>query len=181
MGKAIRPVRVKLIVPMFTADQSLIEGIESRLEEEFGPIDFRSQVLSFDHTSYYAAEFGQPLLRKFVSFARLIDPGNLAEIKTRTNSLEADLAQNGHRLINLDPGYVSLGKVVLASTKNHRHRVYLDRGIYAEVTLFYQNGGYRAWEWTYPDYRTPAYAQILSEIRRIYVVQLREAQGSPAK
>jgi hypothetical protein len=159
---------------MFTGDPRLFEMAESRLSEQFGEIDFRSGVLPFDHTSYYASEFGEGLLRKFVSLRRLVDPGDLADIKIWTNALEGDFASEGRRRINLDPGYVALSKVVLATTKDHRQRVYLGKGIYAEVTLFFEKGAFRAWEWTYPDYRTDQYLQIMAEIRRIYALQLRD-------
>ena len=179
MGKAKHPPGVKLIVPMFTGDPRLFEIAESRLSEEFGEIDFRSGVLSFDHTNYYAPEFGEGLLRKFVSLRRLVDPGYLPDVKIWTNALEGDFASEGKRRINLDPGYVSLSKVVLATTKDHRHRVYLGKGIYAEVTLFFQQGAFRAWEWTYPDYRTQEYIAIFSEIRRLYALQLRDTSRPP--
>ena len=166
---------------MFTGDPQLFEMAESRLSEEFGEIDFRSGVLPFDHTSYYAPEFGESLLRKFVSLRRLADPADLADIKVWTNALESDFAAQGKRRINLDPGYISLSKVVLATTKDHRHRVYLGKGIYAEVTLFFQKGAFHAWEWTYPDYRTEEYIDILSEIRRRYALQLRDTSRLPGE
>jgi len=173
MGRISQPLPVKLIVPMFSGDEGLFLVAESRLEETFGPIDYRSGTFPFTHTSYYTPEFGLALLRKFVAFERLIDPSNLAGVKHETNGLEHELASDGKRRINLDPGYIYQSKLVLATTKNHSHRIYLCKGIYAEVTLRYQNKAFRPWEWTYPDYRTEEYREILEEIRRIYVEQLR--------
>ena len=179
MGKIGQPLPVKLIVPVFSGDEVLFLIAESRLEETFGPIDYRSGTLPFTHTSYYTPEFGLALLRKFVAFERLIDPSTLADIKHVTNALEHELAMDGKRCINLDPGYISESKLVLATTKNHSHRIYLGKGIYAEVTLRYQSKSYRPWEWTYPDYRTEEYREIFAEIRRIYVEQLRAANYTP--
>jgi len=180
MGRISQPLPVKLIVPMFSGDEGLFLVAESRLEETFGPIDYRSGTLPFTHTSYYTPEFGLALLRKFVAFERLIDPSNLADVKHETNGLEHELASDGKRRINLDPGYISQSKLVLATTKNHSHRIYLCKGIYGEVTLRYQSKAFLPWEWTYPDYRTEEYREILEEIRRIYVEQLRAGNAACA-
>lgn len=176
MGEIKRHPLVKLIVGMFTAKPELFDIAEDRLSEEFGPIDFESELLPFDTTTYYAAEFGESLRRKFVSFAELIDPGEMAGIKLFTNALEMELAVSGKRRINLDPGYLSLGKLVLATTKDRQHRIYLGQGIFAEVTLRFQKGSFRPWEWTYPDYRSQEYISIFNRIRRIYREQLRETR-----
>jgi len=176
MGESKGHPPVKLIVGMFTAQPELFGVAEDRLSAEFGPIDYESEVLSFDTTTYYAAEFGENLCRKFVSFAELIDPGELAGIKLFTNALEMELAADGKRRINLDPGYLSLGKLVLATTKDWQHRIYLGQGIFAEVTLRFQKGSFHPWEWTYPDYRSQEYISIFNHIRWIYREQLRESK-----
>ncbi|MFQ6014806.1 MAG: DUF4416 family protein [Anaerolineae bacterium] len=177
MGKSKTPAPVKLVVGMFTAQVELFETVEEWLGHEFGPIDYRTELLPFDHTTYYAAEFGENLVRKFVTFAQLIDAGRLAEIKRFTNDLEMRLAAEGKRRINLDPGYISLAKLVLASTKDHQHRLYLGQEIYGEVTLRFVKGSFRPWDWTYPDYGTEEYIAIFNHIRQLYLAQLREAEG----
>jgi hypothetical protein len=108
-----------------------------------------------------------------VTFGRLVDPADLAAIKQQTNDLEWSLAQGEHRRVNIDPGYVSLGKLVLASTKDHGHRLYLGWGIYGEVTLTYQQGRFRPWPWTYPDYASDRYCTLFGEIRKRYKAQAR--------
>ena len=174
MGQIKEPKLVKLISSLFTADLELLEVARNKLSEVFGPADYESDLLPFDHTSYYAAEFGEGLMRKIVAFAELVDPSRLAQIKRLTNDLEMDWAKEGKRRINLDPGYVSLAKLVLATTKNHGHRIYLGQGIYAEVTLRYRNKTFRPWEWTYPDYASPPYIAIFNHIRELYLAQLRQ-------
>jgi len=174
MGQIKEPKPVKLISSLFTAELELLEAACNRLSEIFGPIDYESDLLPFDHTRYYAAEFGEGLMRRIIAFAELIDPGRLAEIKRLTNNLEMVWAREGKRRINLDPGYVSLAKLVLATTKNHGHRVYLGQGIYAEVTLRYRDKTFRPWEWTYPDYASPPYIAIFNHIRELYLTQLRQ-------
>ncbi len=174
MEKIEEPLPVKLIASMFTARGELLEEARVRLSQEFGPIDYESELLPFDHTTYYAAEFGENLKRRFVAFAELVHPERLAEIKLLTNALEMEWAAEGKRRINIDPGYVSHSKLVLATTKDHAHRIYLGQGIYAEVTLHFRDGTFRAWPWTYPDYASPPLIAIFNQIRSIYVKQLRK-------
>jgi hypothetical protein len=133
--------------------------------------------MPFDHTDYYTPEFGLDLERQIVTFERLISPIDLPAIKRKTNDLEWTFAKTGRRQVNIDPGYVSLGKMVLATTKDHAHRLYLGQGIYGEVTLTYQQGGFRPWPWTYPDYARDAYCGLFNQIRQHYKAQLREARA----
>ncbi len=178
MGKSKPPQPVKLIVSAFAPDDALLVKARQVLFAEWGETDFESDLLPFDHTTYYQAEFGPGLVRRIWSFERLLDPGTLAEVKVRTNELEQRWAVDGQRKVNLDPGYISLAKLVLATTKNHVHRIYVGRGIYAEVTLQYRGGAYRPWPWTYPDYATPTYCDLFAAIRQRYLHQLRNRPQS---
>lgn len=181
MGKIKEPFPVKLITSIFSSDLGLLDEAKARMSEEFGPVDYESELLTFDHTTYYAPEFGEKLVRKFLSFSNLIDPGELAEIKRITNGMEMEWAIDGKRRVNLDPGYVSYSKLVLATTKDRDHRIYLGKGIYAEVTLHYRKGTFRPWPWTYPDYASGKYIEIFNEIRRLYASQIRAgARLAPA-
>jgi hypothetical protein len=173
MGQAHRPTPVKLMVSLLSGHSELFGLAERALAERFGPIDYAGPLLPFAHTDYYAAEFGTDLLRRIVTLEELIDPGILADVKTWTNALEWQLAEGERRRINLDPGYLSAGKLVLATTKNHAHRVYLRDGIYAEVTLSYQRKAWHAWPWTYPDYGSAPYLEMMTALRARYMAQLR--------
>ena len=174
MGEIKEPMPVKLVVAMLSGDSDCFGRAESRLAQLYGPIDYASVTVPFDHTDYYEPEFGAGLQRKFVSFRDLIDPGSLAQIKVQTNTMEQGLVVDGRRRINLDPGYVSLGKFVLATTKNRSHRIYIGKGIYGEVTLRYENKCYRPWDCTYPDYRQATHLRVLEEIRTLYLAQSRD-------
>lgn len=178
MGEAEIPEAVKLIASIFGADEACLRRAGSLLVQEFGPLDYRSELLSFTHTDYYTPEFGAPLARMIVAFEQLVDPVLLPAIKHRTNELEWADSTQGHRWVNIDPGYVSLSKLVLATTKDHAHRIYLSDGIYAEVTLRYQGGTFRPWPWTYPDYASPPYIAIFNHIRAQYHRQLRARRVS---
>jgi hypothetical protein len=174
MGTVREPQPVKLVASLLTGESGLLDMARESLSAAFGPIDFTSELLPFDHTDYYTPEFGPGLQRQFITFERLIPPEMLPTIKRRTNELEWSLAGADCRRINIDPGYLSLNKLVLASTKDHAHRLYLGHGIYGEVTLSYQRGHFRPWPWTYPDYGSEQYCTLFEQVRARYRVQLRE-------
>jgi len=180
MGKIKKHPPVKLIMGMIAADADLFSSVEALLSQKFGRVDFLSDVMPFDYTDYYIKEMGADLTRKFVSFEKLIQPQEIVEIKYATNELEKEFLHPdaSQRQVNLDPGYVSAAKLVLASTKDHIHRIYLRDGIYAEITLRMENKSFRSWQWTYPDYRSEEYISIFNEIRRIYMEQLRTSGTS---
>jgi hypothetical protein len=179
MGSAREAQPVKLIASLLTGDLALLDPVREALARAWGPIDFASPLLPFEHTTYYAAEFGPALQRQIVTFETLIPPADLPLVKRRTNELEGDFAAGGRRRINVDPGYVSLGKLVLATTKDHAHRLYLGQGVYGEVTLTYQRGCFRPWPWTYPDYASERYCALFDGIRQRYKAQLRGLAPAP--
>jgi len=132
-------------------------------------------VVPFDFTDYYTPEMGAGLLRKFVTHERLVSPGDLAAIKVATNEMEATLAATLQadvpRPVNLDPGTLDGSKLILATTKDYAHRIYLAQGIYAEVTLIYHKGGYQPTPWTYRDYCSEPYRAFFATARARYVHQ----------
>lgn len=173
MGQIKDHPPVKLIIAFIFKEENTLVQAQCLLEKKFGKIDFTSATLPFSHTDYYQEEFGPGLKRKFISFRKLIPPQKLAQIKIITNKIEEKLSQGKERLINIDPGYLDLAKLVLASTKDYKHRIYLGSGIYAEVTLFYQGKTFQAWECTYPDYRSSEYIALFNTIREIYAQQIK--------
>jgi hypothetical protein len=120
----------KLIAALMSADVGLMTAIEQRLTAAFGVIEQASALFPVTYTDYYAPEMGAQLQKKFLSFAEMIDVARLPEIKNFTNALEAEFALNGKRQINIDPGYVTHAQMVLATTKDYSHRIYLGEGIY---------------------------------------------------
>ncbi len=168
----VRKGGVKLFIGFIFASEEIYLKTKRKLIRKFGQSDFESQTLPFNHTQYYQKEFGINLKRKFLSFKRLIKAETLAQIKIITNKIEQGLTHQGKRQINIDPGILSLSKIILATTKDYKHRIYLAKGIYAEVTLYYQDKSFQPWEWTYPDYKTPEYIKIFNHIREIYSHQL---------
>lgn len=172
MGSAKNHKRVKLITGLIFKEEAVFSQASKILEKRFGRIDFLSQAISFIHTSFYEREFGSDLKRRFISFEKLIPPDTLPQIKIITNAIEKKLSQNSQRRINIDPGYLTEAKLVLATTKDYKHRIYLSKGICAEVTLFFKGQTFNSWEWTYPDYKTDAYIAVFNQIREIYARQI---------
>ncbi len=179
MGEVRQPQPVKVFVGILTANVHVLPELRDSLEQHSGSIDLQSQVLEFDYTNYYEAEMGKGLKRVFFGFQRLINPEALIDLKLFTNLVEQNLVQNGKRTVNLDPGYLTPARVVLASTKDFGHRLYLSRGIYGEVTLMYQKKDFRALPWTYPDYRSEAYLHFFRELRAVYMKQLSAHISTP--
>ncbi len=164
---------VKLVIGLFGGELSLIEKAKENLERKFGKVDYESSPLAFTKTDYYQTEMGKNLKRKFYAFKSLVSPELLPDIKVFTNHLERKLAgRAGNRRVNIDPGYLSLAKFVLATTKDYSHRLYLKQGIYAEVTLSFKDGSFRAREWTYPDYCQKEFIEIFNQIRKVYKGQV---------
>ncbi len=166
---------VKLFIGILSSDEPSLEMALQRLEMIYGPMDFRSEPMDFDITDYYIPEMGAPILRSFVAFETLILPNEIARIKIETNELELKLAKAKKRKVNLDPGYMDYDKVVLASAKYNGQKVYLEKGIWADLTLHFERGRFIPYSWSFPDFRTGMYEEIFLEIRSRYKGQRRRS------
>ncbi len=178
MGAIKTPKPVKLFIGILFNKPEILAQACQILESQYGPLDLQSDIWPFHYTDYYTQEMGTTLSRNFISFQKLILPDQLANIKHYTNELEEKLAKEyapPTRPINLDPGYLSLSKVILATTKDYTHRLYIGCGIYAEVTLKYQEKKFSFWDWTYPDYKSPEYLHFFTQLRDQYKEQLKVA------
>lgn len=177
MGRPREPRPAKLFMSILFGRESVLEEGLKDLQSHFGEIDWKSRRLPFDWTDYYAEEMGRPLFRHFVTFSRLVAMESLPEIKEKTNQVEEAYAlEEGKRQLNIDPGYVCLEHVVLATTKGYTHRPYLRKGIYVDLTLIYRNRSFQPLEWTYPDYRHPETIELFNGIRKSYSEQLRGSE-----
>jgi hypothetical protein len=169
MGEIHSPSPVLLIIAASSRYDPALEWARSTAITHFGSLALTSEPFDFTETSYYTATMGADLKKQFLAFERLIDPQDLAMIKRQTNAWESEFAALQHhpepRSLNLDPGYITPAKLVLASTKDHAHRIYLASGIYAEITLSYTRRKWHPMEWTYPDYRRADYQQFFTQCR----------------
>lgn len=151
------PKRAILFCGLLYEDADLADLAKRRLRQQLGDIAVESAAQPFDHTDYYEAEIGPDIQRQFIFFTEPFSIERLAEIKRMTNNIEHEICDDTARPrdlrpVNLDPGYLTLSKLVLATTKDASHRIYLERGIFAEVTLRFHGGRWSALPWTYPDY-----------------------------
>lgn len=166
---------VKLFIAVIFSQEQFLDKATKELRAKFGNLDFESEALDFNYTRYYEKEFGPCLRRKFLSFSNLICPIEIAAIKTITNRIELALSKDKKRRVNLDPGYLNDAKLILATTKDYSHRIYLSKGIYAEVTLSFSQGSFKPYPWAYPDYQTKEYTAIFNHIRNIFMQQRKNA------
>jgi len=168
MGTPGKSHKVKLVVGLLSNDIAAMSKASMALSRAFGRTDLESGISDFTHSDYYRKEMGSGLKRRFLSFQRLVSLKDIYKVKLKTNRLEEKFLKAGKRRVNIDPGYLDHAKLVLLSTKDYIHRIYLNKGIYAEATLFYKDGRFNAWPWTYPDYRSDGYIGIFNSIRELY-------------
>ena len=177
MWELKEPKPVKLIAGILAADEQCLGAAIEALTSKFGKSDFVSDVWPFEKTNYYKDQTGENILRQFISIEPLIDPGKLAKIKHETNRLEqklaAGLAFDLPRPVNLDPGIIEPSKLILASTKNYSHRIYIGKKMYAEVTLVFDKGSWRPLPYTYPDYKQQCYFDFFAKVRSRLLEQLK--------
>jgi hypothetical protein len=177
MGNAVAPAPVKLVAGLLADSEVRLQQARTSLEERFGTIDNASAPAPWTVTGYYRRELGDRIWRQFVGFTRLVEADALPDIKRATNTLEDSWRAQGDRKVNIDPGYLALSKLVLASTKDAGHRIYLSAGIYAEVTLEFVDGSFAACPHTYADYAEAVALDFFNRVRLAYRVQLRQRRG----
>lgn len=169
MGRVKLPRPVLLVSAAFSRHERALDWAAEKLSAAWGPIALSSPRFDFSSTQFYEKTMGPGLRKQFWAFERLIDPAQLVDGKLATNAWEDEYAAtypgSEARPLNLDPGYLTEAKFVLATTKDRDHRLYLDRGIYAELTLYWQAAKWQCREWTYPDYRRDDYHAFLTECR----------------
>lgn len=172
-----------LFVAAFSRYHSLLDQLPGLLARDFSPVVLVSERFAFEETAYYRRTMGDGLYKQLFACRDPIFADALPTLKRRAIALENTVAKTGHhevpRPLNLDPGFLDLGKVVLASTKDHAHRLYLGQGIFGEVTLHYERRA-RQWlphPWTYPDYRRDDVRQFFLQLREHFRGESRSERG----
>ncbi|HND53739.1 MAG TPA: DUF4416 family protein [Pirellulaceae bacterium] len=163
------PIPALLFVAHFSRHEAALEWSRRRIESAWGEIVLASPLLDFSETRFYERTMGTGIRKQLLAIAGLRDQGDLPKWKLEAIGWE-DEYRAAHdwpepRPLNIDPGYVTEAKLVLGTTKDRDHRIYLSQGIYAETTVYHQHGGWKVREWTYPDYRRPDYHQFLDRCR----------------
>lgn len=179
MGQIYEFEKEKLIVGVIYNDMEVYEQALSMLTNAFGEIDGESERFSFskDFSDYYDEELGGEGLRVIFSFKELVDASRQAEIKEMTNEMERILSKGGNRKINLDPGFINHGRLMLATTKNAGFRIPLKNGIYTELTLFWAKGEWHKLPWSYRDYQSEKVQKFITEVRKRYLAQRKEIKS----
>jgi len=157
----------KLIIGFIYNDRQILDKAEPAIIKKFGKVDSASREIPFVQTKYYESEMGTNLKRRFISMERLMGNEKYWKVKLFTNKLERKLSLKGKRRVNIDPGIISLSKLVLLTAKDYAHRLYLSDGIFAEVTLSFKGASFQPLEYTYPDYKTKEYIDFLNKVRGI--------------
>ena len=178
MSRPQLPQPAKLVIGALFNDKALSDQLTQDLEHIYGKIDLISPWFDFDFTDYYSKEMGKPLYRRMMVFEKLIEQLELAVIKGQTNQIETKYAVAGRRRINIDPGYLLYERFVLATGKNYSHRIYIGHGIYADLTLMYQQGAYQSLPWTYPDYASETMRNFLMQVRNKYSLDLKRLSNT---
>lgn len=174
MAEPQRPFPVKYFIAILFKDEENLFRACEECEKIWGKVDIAGENHLFDVTDYYHEEMGKPVYRRLVSFEKLYDPLLLVEMKLRCNDLEQELAlQKGKRCVNLDAGYLDHNKVLLASAKEAGQKVYLDKGIYADLAGRYKGGKYQPFEWSFPDFKDGRYDKELGAFRKRYIEQMK--------
>lgn len=153
MGTPHPPEKALLFLALLFASREIITAALPALKKRFGDVLIESPDSAWSHSHYYDQEIGTPVIRRFIFFRSLFDASTLPDIKLETNALECIFSENGNRRINIDPGYITSSKVVLASAKDYSHRLYLGKGIYGEVALYFQGNRFNPMPYTYQDYK----------------------------
>ena len=173
MSQPQPPHLTKLVIGLLMRQRELISPVAGDLTALFGAIDMVSPWFDFTYTHYYAPEMGTPLFRRMLVFKELIRQRDLADIKQKTNVIERRYGRDGRRSVNIDPGYLLRERFVLATGKNFAHRIYIGKGIYADLTLIYRKGAFEPLVWTYPDYADRPMRDYLERVRRKFVEDLK--------
>lgn len=168
------PLNVKLFFGILYSNNALYEELKQKIIIEFGEIDTESEEFDFSHTDYYIPEMGDGLKRRFISCLPLISAHNdFVNAKLRSVELENQFAKDNKRQLNIDPGYINEARMVLSSTKDFSHRVYLGKSIFAEITLLFAKNKFVEVPWTFPDYKTEKYKKYFINLRELYKKQLK--------
>lgn len=178
MGAVYEFEKEKLIIGVIYHEKEILDKAMEILTAEFGPIEAVSEEFSFseEFSTYYDDEIGGEGFRRIYSFKELVDPARQADIKIRTNEIEAEFSVDGKRRINLDPGFINHGRLMLATTKETGFRVPLKNGIYTELTLFWARGGWQKFPWSYRDYQSERVQKFITEVRRSYLLERRKSK-----
>jgi hypothetical protein len=168
MGIPVAPPGVRRIAGLLASSPALLAEAQQAVSEAIATVTASTVAQRWTASRYYEPDMGSEIWRQYLVMDGLIPPDELAALKLATNTLELHWCSPGRRPVNIDPGYVDLNRLVLASTKDAAHRIYIGRGIYAEVTLRYVEGAFVSLPHTYSDYALPTTREFFTRVRAAY-------------
>ena len=171
MGEVFQQRPVMLIAAVISRFEEAFDWTRNETTSDWGKIEIESPRFDFVETGFYAETMGEDLKKQFFAYSQLIDPAKIAAAKVAANAWERKFAATSDwpvaRPLNIDPGYITEAKLVLATTKDRDHRIYLQQGIFAEVTLHYHDRQWRGDRWTYPDYQRTDFQEFFTQCRQL--------------
>ncbi|HDS09658.1 MAG TPA: DUF4416 family protein [Firmicutes bacterium] len=173
MGEIIKSEFVKYFCGIIFNGALDLITVKKELSNRFGEIDSEFGPVPFQWTDYYIEEMGKNLFKSFVSFKALQPKDSAPDFKIITNEIELRFMNAEKRTVNLDPGYIEMSKLILMTTKNFSHRIFIGKDIYAEITLILRNGRWDCLDWTYPDFKSSDYLHYFKKLREIYRSQMK--------
>jgi len=168
MPQIAKPAPVLRLCSCLTAAIDLLPRAEAELEAEFGPIAMKSAPFPFDTSDYYHAEMGADLKRFWYCFKELCAAESLPDSRHASGRIEELFRDAGKRRVNLDPGYLDYGKLVLASLKEAPDKIYLGRGVWAHTCLQFRDGRFVAPDHSFPDFMDGRFDFFMTEARALY-------------
>ena len=168
MGLPTHPEPVMLIAGLLAQSEKQMKCLFDFLNGHWNDIIETSEVYPFSYSKYYQDELGDEPVRQYVAWKYFFDPDTILQIKLETNGLEKNFSKSHYRCCNIDPGYLGLYQMVLASTKPASYRIYLGQGIYAQSTYYYKGKTFRLWPWTYRDYCQQETIDFFNRVRKYY-------------
>jgi len=173
MAEVKNVLPVKYFAAVLYKEKTCLEQALRSLEEKWGSVDISGEDRLFDVTAYYEPEMGAPLLRRLMSFHSLLCPSLMSDIKLACNQIEQSLSVNQKRTVNIDAGYLDHNKILLASAKEAGQKIYIGKGIYADLAGRWKAGRYQPFEWSFPDFKDGRYDKELLKMRTEYLRQIK--------
>ncbi len=177
MGQIVKPGPVKLIAGLMWNTEATLEEILEKLSV-FGVVESRTETFDFNFTEYYLSESGSNLKKIYLTFRDLVGIDDIPELKLKANVFEeANYTREGKRFVNFDPGYISEAKLVMATTKNLPHRVYIGQNLFADLQLIYKKPTFRTIPWTFADIKQEAVIAFFNGVRDVYMKELKSLKS----
>ncbi len=168
------PTKANLTVSIMYKDEKLMNEALDLMKNRFGEIDFSCEPFVFsDISPYYNPEMGEKIFKRIFSFKKLVNRDVMIEAKHLAVEIEERFSNEGKREVNLDPGLLSLENFILVTGKNFSHRIYLGKGVFAEITLILKSKRMETLPWSYKDYQLEPARSFILDLRELFKKKLK--------